>query len=186
MNHNKSIFIVGSLILLPFLFNSCSESDSDVSGCTDSHACNYNSEATVSDGSCNFICLTDTEKSRVISFVETAVTFIDNYGQDSAFTSFEDTSGAFIDDELYIFVWDSTATVLSHGFQPNLIGTNVYNLQDNHGKYFVQELMSIALGSEGKGWGWYYWDDPITQTIRKKFTYVQLHNGIVVASGTYK
>lgn len=171
-------------LAITFGLSSCSEDE--VAGCTDSNACNYNSGADINDGSCNFICLTTAEKTRVIDFVNNAVSFIDTHGQDSAFAAFEETSGQFIDDELYIFVWDDSANVLSHGFQPNLIGTNVYDLQDTHGKYFVHELVDVANGTYGRGWGWYYWDDPVTNTIRKKFTYIVKHGSIMVASGTYK
>ena len=174
------------VLIIPLFAGIYSCTEDGVNGCTDSDACNYNSQATVNDGSCTFICLTNAEKARVINFVDGAIAFIDTYGNDSAYAAFEEVNGQFIDDELYIFVWDDSANVLSHGFQPNLIGTNVYDLQDIHGKYFVHELIDIGNSSEGKGWGWYYWDDPITNTIRKKFTYIARHGNIMVASGTYK
>lgn len=180
----KILFLLLGVFSLS-VFSSCDEETESVSGCTDSEACNYNSAATTSDGSCNFICLTDAEKTRVSDFVETAIDYIDANGSAAAYTAFEDTTGAFIKDELYIFVWDSLGNVLSHGVQASLIGTNIYNLQDNHGKYFVKELLDISQ-NDGEGWGWYYWDHPLIHTVEKKFTFVKTHNSLIVAAGTYK
>ena len=165
--------------------SSCSDND-QVSGCTDANACNYNSLATDNDGSCTFICLTETEKTRVINFVDSAIAFIQDQGEDSAFAVFDDPGGQFVDNEMYIVVMDDSATILSHGFQPNLIGTNTYNLQDIHGKYFVHDIVDIIQSPEGKGWVWYYWNNPATNAINKKFAYIKRHGAISVLSGTYK
>ena len=176
-----------TLLLFSFLLAliSCKNEDEKVSGCTNSEACNYNANAETSDGSCTFICLTDAEKVRVTNFVDSAIAYLDANGQAAAFSAFNDTTGNFIDNELYIFVWDSVANVLAHGFQHSLIGTNVMNLQDRTGKYFVQTLVQTTW-NDGSGWEWYYWDDPVTNTIRKKFTYAKKHGELIVASGTYK
>ncbi len=172
--------LLGTLICL---LSACG--DEAVSGCMDAEACNYNAEATESNGSCTYICLTTAEKTRVIDFVNTAVDYLEAKGPDTAFAAFNDQNGAFVDQELYIFVWDESAKVLAHGFQPDLIGTVVMDLQDIKDKYFVQELVDIA-NREGAGWGWYYWDDPQTNSIRKKFTYIRKVGDLMVASGTYK
>lgn len=171
------------LLVAAGLISSCSEDDK--TGCTDSDACNYDASANSSNGSCYYICLNDQEKSRVTDFVESAIDYLDQHGAQHAFATFDSLNGSFVKDELYIWVWDSTATVLSHGFQHNLIGTNVYDIQDIEGKFFVHEMIdNIKL--YGEGWTWYYWDDPQTNTIRKKFGFVKDHNGLIVGSGTYK
>jgi cytochrome c len=181
----KHGYRLGCFMLLATFLSLQSCSDDEVSGCTDSEACNYNADATESDGNCSYICLTSAEKTRVVDFVNGAVDFLNANGETTAFAAFNDQNGDFIDAELYIFVCDQQAKVLAHGFQPNLIGQVVMDLQDIKGKYFVQELMNIA-NNEGTGWGWYYWDDPLTNTIDKKFTYVYKTGDLVVAAGTYK
>ncbi len=175
-----AIVIISSVLLL----TSCEDDDETVSGCTNTEACNYNSSANSNDGSCNFICLTDNEKTRVVDFVQSAINHVQSVGETAAFAEFNDTAGSFIDNELYIFVWDSVANVLAHGFQSSLIGTNVMNLQDVKGKYFVQEIYDI-LKTNDEAWGWYYWNNPLTTTIDKKFTYAKKYNDMIVASGTY-
>lgn len=167
------------LILICILACACTDDDA---GCNDPDAC---ADFTASDGSCVYICLTESEKSRVISFVETGVAKINSDGRESAFEAFETEDGDFIDEELYIFVIDLEGNMLSHGFQPELIGQNLYDLQDIHGKYIIRDLLEVTESAD-TGWSWYYWEDPLTNATEKKFSFVQKVGDIIVGAGTYK
>ncbi len=159
---------------------SCNEDDNQT--CTDPDAC---TDITSADGTCIFICLTDSEKSRVTEFVATAIEHLNNTSQEEAFEAFDELNGNFVSEELYIFVMDMNATMLSHGFQHELIGQNLMDLQDIEGKYFIRDMFE-NINQEGEGWTWYYWDDPVTNSVRKKFSFVKRFGDLVVGSGTYK
>lgn len=157
----------------------CSDDDA---GCNDPDAC---TEFTAADGSCVYICLTEAEKSRVINFVDGAVAKFNADGQEAAFEAFETAQGEFIDEELYVFVIDLEGNMLSHGFQPELIGQNLYDLQDINGKYIIRDLLEITASSD-TGWSWYYWEDPLTNATEKKFSYVRKVGEVILGAGTYQ
>ncbi len=184
------IFIVSILII------SCEEEDKKFP-CTDPDACNYNSPATSSDGSCNYICLTDVQKTRVINFVKEAIDSIRSQGEKDALEEFNLPNGHFVREELYIFAGyvyfftekSPTVIVASHPFNKDLIGKNVYDLKDlnddsSKQKFPVRDMID-NIKYYGKGWSWYWWANPETEEIRKKFTYVQKYDHMIIGSGTY-
>ena len=164
-------------------FLSC---DDDTIGCTDIKACNFDTSADSNDGSCEYICLSEEEKARVIDLVQSAKLYWTINGQQMAFEVFDVPSQTFIDDELYVFVLDDTGFMDAHGSSAILIGTNQYELQDVNGKEIVVAVIEAVNNTEGKGWVCYQWEDPLTNTIRKKFTYVEKFYGFIIGSGTYK
>lgn len=51
---------------------------------------------------------------------------------------------------LYLFVYNMDGVVVAHGGNPDLIGENQFNMQDENGVYYVQEMIKKA--KEGSGW----------------------------------
>jgi signal transduction histidine kinase len=199
MNCTKIIF---SLCISTLLLYSCLDDDTDnsdiLSGCTNVEACNYDDTVDADDGSCTFICLTETEKQRVIDHVESAILFVDENGEEVALAAFsDDENETFIDEELYIFVFDITNTdneeaiLIAHpypseGFE---IEDNVYDLQDTKDKYIVQDFIEVTGDPETEGWSWYYWEDPSDNNeTKKKFSYVVRieDRNWIIGAGTYK
>ncbi len=82
---------------------------------------------------------------------------------------FEDNSG-------YFFVVDLDGMCISHGASQSLEGTDVYNLQDSKGVYFIREMITLA---EGPGFGFteYYWNNPATGQDELKMTYIHKISG---------
>ncbi len=89
---------------------------------------------------------------------------------------FEDSSG-------YFFVVDLYGNTISHGEYKSLEGTNVYDLQDVNGKYFIREMIAIAE-NPGSGFLEYYWYDPANGLDEKKMTYVHKIPGTDYFIGT--
>jgi signal transduction histidine kinase len=89
---------------------------------------------------------------------------------------FEDNSG-------YFFVVDLDGNVVSHGGKKTLENTNVYDLQDTKGLYFIREMITLAK-SPGYGFLEYYWNNPATGKDEKKMTYVLRLTGIDYFIGT--
>lgn len=52
--------------------------------------------------------------------------------------------------DLYLIVYDTKGTVIAHGGNTELVGTNQEKIQDEDGRYYVQEIIEKA--KEGGGW----------------------------------
>lgn len=52
--------------------------------------------------------------------------------------------------DLYLVVWDMKGTIIAHGANLDSIGINQYNLKDEDGKFYVQEIINKA--NHGGGW----------------------------------
>ena len=145
------------------------------------------------DSTCiEFECLSEAEKDRVINFVDTAFDYYNSHDHDEALAAFSDPSGSFIDNELYIFVIDiehyntEIATVLAHGFQAEMIGQNVFFLKDIYGSNIIEKQLTGTDNAANRGWSEFYWDNPETQKIGKKFAYIIKTGNLLIGSGTYK
>lgn len=119
-------------------------------------------------------CTTDlssSEKTRVIDLVNTAVDHFKNTPHTWAVGDFQDQDVAFTDEEFYIFVFQYDGYIIAHGGDPELQGTNQYDLQDVDGKYIVQEIIESIDNDKKEGWSCYSWENPVTQTVQQKYTY---------------
>lgn len=70
----------------------------------------------------------------------------------------------------YFFVYDAEGTNLVHPIQPELVGKNLYDLQDRNGKYVIRNLLQLA--SEGGGFYRYIWRKPSKGDLEDKLSYV--------------
>ncbi|KOO15750.1 chemotaxis protein [Vibrio xuii] len=86
------------------------------------------------------------------------------------------------DGDNYIFVGDREGYQLSTGVL-SLLGTNIMNLQDSNGQYFVQKLYQTA--QSGGGFVDYYWRNPDKETLDPKTSYAAMFEpwGWMVGSG---
>ncbi|SEQ90053.1 two-component system, NarL family, sensor kinase [Amphritea atlantica] len=70
----------------------------------------------------------------------------------------------------YFFVYDAGGVNLVHPIQPELVGKNLYDLQDRNGKYVIRNLLQLA--SEGGGFYRYIWRKPSKGGLEDKLSYV--------------
>ncbi|WP_372598356.1 cache domain-containing protein, partial [Amphritea sp.] len=70
----------------------------------------------------------------------------------------------------YFFVYDSKGVNLVHSIQPELVGRNLYDLQDRNGKYVIRNLLQLA--EEGGGFYRYIWRKPSKGDLEDKLSYV--------------
>ena len=75
----------------------------------------------------------------------------------------------------YFFVFDHTGRNLMHPRQPELIGRDLWNLQDSANGYPIQALLHSA--SKGDGFQFYLWRKPSTGVETEKLAYVTLLDG---------
>lgn len=70
----------------------------------------------------------------------------------------------------YFFVYDSEGVNLVHSIQPELVGRNLYDLQDRNGKYVIRNLLQLA--GDGGGFYRYIWRKPSKGDLEDKLSYV--------------
>ena len=88
-------------------------------------------------------------------------------------------------DDGYFFVYADDGLNLVHPREPELIGTNLWNMRDADGTYVIREL--IARAHEGGGFQRYLWSKPSTGQVERKLGYaVALPRwGWVLGTGIY-
>jgi cytochrome c len=119
------------------------------------------------------------------ALVDKAIAFYKANGKDKAFAEFNNQKGQFVKGDLYIFIWDFSGKVVSHGANEKLIGKDVSQLKDVDGKLFVMEAVELAK-AKGSGWVDYKWTNPTSKKVEAKSTYVKKVDDIIFACGIYK
>lgn len=123
--------------------------------------------------------------NEAIAMVKRATALLEKKGRDEAFKQFSDTSGPYIDRDLYIAVIDKNGIMVAHGANPKIIGKLVLEMKDADGKPFIKTLIDTAQ-KKGSGWVDYKWPNPVTKSIESKSTYVEKFDDLTVACGIYK
>jgi cytochrome c len=117
------------------------------------------------------------------ALVEEAGAFVQANGEDKGL--FEINKGKFVKGELYVFVYDLTATVIGQPVNPKLIGKNLMEVPDADGKLFRKEIVEMAK-AKGSGWVDYKYRNPVSNKIELKTTYLRKVNDMVICCGIYK
>ena len=104
-------------------------------------------------------------------FVDNAAAYAQKNGKAAALTAFSNRSGPFVVGDVYIYALDYSGHALALLYQPQLVGTRFYNLQDNSGRYYTQT--EITLAKNGGGYLLYQYPDPSDNfTVKYKVSYV--------------
>ncbi|MES9968130.1 MAG: cache domain-containing protein, partial [Sedimenticola sp.] len=72
-------------------------------------------------------------------------------------------------DDGYFFVYDRSGVNLVHPILGDIVGRNLYDLQDANGDYVIRNLLSIA--AQGGGFHRYLWNKPSTGKDEDKLSY---------------
>lgn len=121
----------------------------------------------------------------VVAFVEKAYEYAHVHGQEAALREFNNQAGQFVDGELYIFAYDSEGNTLALPFQPEIIGTNRWNITDANGTAYIQDAVKTA--QSGGGFIRYFYADPADNfTVKQKLSYVMMVDpGWFIGAGLY-
>lgn len=114
------------------------------------------------------------------AMAEQAAALLQAEGEDVAFDAFNN-GPEFHDRDLYVFVMDDEGNMLAHGANEALIGRNVADLRDPTGRLFIQEFISI----EDTGWVDYQWQNPVSNAVEPKTSYIVNVDGVIVGVGAY-
>jgi cytochrome c len=126
------------------------------------------------------------EQARV--FLDRAVSEIGRAGANAAFAAFNDPQGAFVRDDLYVFVIGlDDARFRAMGATPGLTGADVRDLRDAAGKPIVQDMIALARSQAAGQIGEYeyVWRNPANNKVEAKHSLVRQVDGLLVGVGYY-
>jgi len=117
------------------------------------------------------VTFSQTSRNELVSFVDSAVRYAQENGKDKALEAFNDKSGEFFKESLYLFGCDFQFNELVHPLEPEQIGNNRFNATDPNGVNWVQDLTDVA--KDGSGFTYYVYEDPaMNMKQRLKLSYV--------------
>ena len=105
--------------------------------------------------------------SDVEAFMASAIKFGKEKGRDALFAEIVNPKGPFIKGQLYIAAMSNDIRVIVHGAKPHINGADMSRLTDKNGVNIGKAYMEAM--ANGNGWCEYYWPNPVTGRIQKKF-----------------
>jgi len=107
-------------------------------------------------------------------------------GVATALNSFNNTRGAFVRDDLYVFAVNlQSGKFEAHGMNPKWTGTDASDLYDVEGKPLIREMLDLVR-SKGEGTVDYVWRNPVTNAVEQKRSFVRRENGSMIGVGFYR
>lgn len=97
-------------------------------------------------------------KTELVSFVESAVAYVQDSGKEKALKEFSNKTGLFVRGDLYIYAYDFNGTCLAHPFNPDWIGKNKLDITDSNGVPSLRNTINAA--KEGKGFAYFIFPNP--------------------------
>lgn len=114
-----------------------------------------------------------------------AESFLKQNSQEKLVAEVQKAGGMFDKGEVYVYIFDETATVLAHPKLPTWVGKSFMNLKDADGKYFIKDAME-QLKTKNECWITYKWNNPETKKVGTKQGYFLKANNIVLSCGIWE
>lgn len=127
----------------------------------------------------------DQRQKQVISLITEAITYYDKVGRTKAIDVFSDREGDFSKGEFYVILTELDGTHIAH-INRGLIGRNLWNLKDLDGDYIVRGQVDAGKSNPQGGWTSYLWTEPTSKKVKRKHTFVRIHDNIGFMSGFYE
>ncbi len=120
------------------------------------------------------------------NMVEQAIEYVKTHGREAAFKEFNNPEGRFVNGELFILAQGYDGFMFAYGGGAPLAGHNMLDAKDADGKPLGPPMIDIAK-SKGSGWYTYRFNNPHTDRIEPKATYVKaIGEDTYVACGIYQ
>ncbi|NTV71432.1 MAG: chemotaxis protein [Azonexaceae bacterium] len=114
-----------------------------------------------------------------------AVAFAIKNGMSVATKAFNETKGAFVRDDLYVFAVNlDSGKFEAHGVNPAWTGTDALSLHDVEGHALIQDMIDQAK-SKGTGVVDYVWRNPVTNAVERKRSFIQRVDNSLLGVGYY-
>ena len=119
------------------------------------------------------------------ALVTKAMAHLDQAGRERAFADFHTTGGAFLDRDLYIFVFDRNGMISVFGSRPELVGEPAGAIPGLEPVSFLERAWGAANG--GGGWIQYDVISPGTKAVTPKESYIlPLGHNEFIGCGAYR
>lgn len=123
------------------------------------------------------------QQEEVVALVKEAADYIKENGKQVAITEFNKTNGKFTHGSVYIFAADYNGIVQAYVNKPERIGQNGLKSLNAKGQSIIAKLIEIAKA--GGGWYKYREENPSTQQIECKNSYIMPMKDYYIGSGYY-
>ena len=129
-------------------------------------------------------------RDEAVAFVGKAVAFLKANGEEKAFAAFSKSQaegGAFLDRDLYVFVYDTKGNMhaIGNGNAKKMVGKSLIDFRDGNGVYLVKGLIGVTAAT-GKGWFDYTFPNPVTKVVEPKSGYCERVSDKLICSGIYR
>jgi polar amino acid transport system substrate-binding protein len=123
------------------------------------------------------------KENEVIAFLNEAVTYVKENGEEKALQEFNNSSGSFVRGDLYIFAYDFNGTCIAHPINPDLVGQT--GLSDINGVDVVGR--ELALARRGGGTMYIVFPNPTHDGKEEvKQLYIEnVNDSLYLGSGLY-
>jgi cytochrome c len=118
------------------------------------------------------------------ALVGRAIAHCESAGQQAAFAAFAAANSGFRHKDLYVFVLGPDRKVAAHGGNAALVGLPADTLIDVDGVPFASNFLEHA--TEAGSWMAYKWQDPISNEVQAKSSWIVRHQDFVFGVGIYK
>lgn len=138
-----------------------------------------------SAGMTNVSLHTSINKTGLVSFVQSAMTYVQRNGKDRALKEFSNKTGSFVRGDLYIYAYDFNGSCLAHPFKSDWIGKNKLDVIDSNSVPMLKNMIDVAKG--GKGYGYFIFPNPAHSNRNEfKIAYVmKVDDNWFLGSGIY-
>ena len=114
-----------------------------------------------------------------------ALVHIRSVGYEQAVRDFHDAKGAFIDRDMYIFIFDRAGYYVVHGAMPEKDGTELRAIAGLDAQKLVDDAWTVCDEEDG-GWVNYTITNPVTRDVQAKASYVMpLDDNRLIGCGCY-
>jgi cytochrome c len=120
-----------------------------------------------------------------VAMVKKVIDDMKKDGKEKVIQEIQAGSARYKDRDLYVFISGMDGVTRANGANPKIAGKNLTDIKDADGKPIGKERFDLAR-TKGKGWQDYRWPDPLTKEIRKKATYLEKYEDLVISCGIYK
>jgi signal transduction histidine kinase len=126
-------------------------------------------------------------KEEAKAMAEAAAAHVKKVGAEKAFKDFNTDKAVWTKKDLYVVAFDWAGNCLAHGTNEKLVGKNLIEMKDQHGRLFTKEQIDMAK-THGSGWTSYEWVHPVTKKLEAKTTYSVRLSGFegLVGVGAYQ
>lgn len=97
---------------------------------------------------------------QLVRLVQDAADLVERKGT-AAFPEFGEQGSRWLNEKYYFFIYDAEGTCVFHGASPELVGKNLLDFKDMHGKPVIRYITEIGRGPapDANGWVFYLWPD---------------------------